>query len=164
MEVVIELLKSERRKFEKISALFLIIFLGMHVSWLAFVESKLKISFKISSLSTCKKEKREHCLLLHTSPILSMLGWLQYFAMNLLTGLMLSKIGSQLAYSAISRLLTILEKKVFWICAVLTSLSMILSSSKKSYFSLDTILSDKNSLMVFQKGLLSLTFFSSRLL
>ena len=75
MEVMIELLNPDRRKSEKISALFLIIFVGMSVSWLAFVESKLKISFKISSLSTCEKEKREHCFLLHTSPILSMLGW-----------------------------------------------------------------------------------------
>ena len=162
IEVVIELLKPERRKSEKISVLSLIIFVGMHVSWLAFVESKLKISFKISSLSTCEKEKREHCFLLHTSPILSMLGWLQYFTMNLLTGLlMLSEIGSQLAYSAIFRLLTILEKKVFWICAVLISLSMIWFDllQKKVTFSLDTILLDKNSLMVFKKGLLSVTFY-----
>ena len=74
MKVVIELLKPERRKSEKISALSLIIFVGMSVSWLTFVESKLKISFKISSLSTCEKEKREHCFLLHTSPILVCLG------------------------------------------------------------------------------------------
>ena len=74
MDVVIELLKPERRKSEKISVLSLIIFVGMHVSWLAFVESKLKISFKISSLSTCEKEKREHCFLLHTSPIWVCLG------------------------------------------------------------------------------------------
>ena len=75
MEVVIELLKPERRKSGKISALPLIIFVGMSLSWITFVESKLKISFKISSLSTCEKEKREHCFLLHTSPILIMLGW-----------------------------------------------------------------------------------------
>ena len=61
MEVVIELLKPDRRKSEKKSALFLIIFVGMSVSWLALVESKLKISFTISSLSTCEKEKREDC-------------------------------------------------------------------------------------------------------
>ena len=74
MEVVIELLKPERRKSENISALSLTLFVGMSVSWLVFVESKLKLSFKICFLSTCEKEKREHYFLLHTSPILSMLG------------------------------------------------------------------------------------------
>ena len=104
MEVVIELLKRERRKSEKISALSLIIFLGISVSWLTFADCKIKISFKISSLSTFEKEEREHCFLLHNSPILSMLGWLRHFAMDLITGsLMLSEIGSQLAYSAILR-------------------------------------------------------------
>ena len=72
--------------------------------------------------------------------------------MDLITGsLMLSEIGSQVAYSAILRLLTILEKEVFRICAVLISLSTISSSSIKVTFSLDTILLDKNGLMVFQK-------------
>ena len=70
MEAVIELLKPERRKSEKISALSLIIFVGISVSSLTFVESELKIS----SLSTCEKKKRKHCFLLHGSPILSMLG------------------------------------------------------------------------------------------
>ena len=77
---------------------------------------------------------------------------------------MLSEIGSQLAYSGILRLLTILEKKVSRICAVLISLSTISSYSIKVSFSLDTILSDKNGLMVFQKLLLSVNFLSSRLL
>ena len=109
MKVVIELLKPERRKSEKISALSLIIFVGMSVSWLTFVESKLKISFKISSLSTCEKEKREHYFVLHTSPISSILGWSRYFRMDLITGsLILSEIGSQLWHSAVLRLLTIL--------------------------------------------------------
>ena len=74
MEVVTELLKPESRKSEKISALSLITFEEMSVSWLAFAESTLKSPFKICSLSTCEKEKREHCFLLHTSPILSMIG------------------------------------------------------------------------------------------
>ena len=43
MKVVIELLKPERRKSEKVSVLSLIIFVGMSVSWLTFAESKLKI-------------------------------------------------------------------------------------------------------------------------
>ena len=59
---------------------------------------------------------------------------------------------------------TILEKKVFRICTVLMSLSTISSSSIKINFSLDTILSDKNGLMNFQKVFLSIHFFSSRLL
>ena len=86
--------------------------------------------------------------------------------MELITGsLMLSEIGWQLAYSEILRLLTILEKKVFRICStVLISLSTISSSSIKVSSSVDTILSDKNGLMVLQKVLLSVTFFPSRLL
>ena len=134
MEVAIELLKPERRKSDKISALSLTVFVEMCVSWLTFMESKLKISIKISSLSTCEKEKREYYFLLHTSPILSMLGWSRYFTMSLITGsLMLSEIGSQLAYSAILRLLAILEKRVFRICAVLISLSTISSSLIKAW-------------------------------
>ena len=71
--------------------------------------------------------------------------------MELITeSLMLSEIRLQLAYSAILKLLTILEKKVFRIYGVLMSLSMILSASIKVSFSLDTILSDKNGLMVLQ--------------
>ena len=58
MKVVIELLKPERRKSEKISALSLITFVGMSISWLTFAESKVKISFKISALSKCEKEKK----------------------------------------------------------------------------------------------------------
>ena len=163
MDVVIELLKLESRKSEKILALFLIIFARMSVSWLVFIESKLKISCKIFSLSPCKKEKREYCFLLHTSPILSMLRWLRYLTIDLITGsLILSEIGSQLAYSTILRLLTILEKKVSRICAVLISLSRISPSSIKVTFSLDTILSYKKGLMLFQKVLLSVNFFTSR--
>ena len=163
MEVMIELLKPKRKKSEKLSALTLRIFVGMYVSWLTFDESKLKIYFKMSSLSTCEKEKREYCFLLHTSPILSMLRWLRYLTIDLITGsLILSEIGSQLAYSTILRLLTILEKKVSRICAVLISLSRISPSSIKVTFSLDTILSYKKGLMLFQKVLLSVNFFTSR--
>ena len=132
----------------------------MSVPWLAFAESKFKIYFRICSLSTCKKEKKEHCFLFHTSPILSMLGWLWCFTMSLITwSLILSEIGSQITYSTILMLLTILEKKVFRICAVLISLSTIWSSSIKVGFSLDTILLDMNDLMISQGVLLSVTFF-----
>ena len=75
---------------------------------------------------------------------------------------MLSEIGWQLVYSTILRLLTIFEEKLFRIYVVLISLSTISSSSIKISSSLDTILSDKNDLMVFQKCLLSVTLFSSR--
>ena len=48
---------------------------------------------------------------------------------------MLSKIGSQLAYSAFLRLITILENKVFNICAVSKSLSTVSPLSIKVSFS-----------------------------
>ena len=72
--------------------------------------------------------------------------------MDVITGsFMFSEIGSQLVYSAILRLLTILEKRIFRIWVVLISLSTISSSSIKVSFPLDTILSDKNGLMVLQE-------------
>ena len=86
MEVVIELLKSEK-KSETISALSLIIFVGMSLSWLAFAESKLNFCPYLHA-----KRNKEHCSQLDTSPILSMLGWLWYFTMDLTSGsLMLPK-------------------------------------------------------------------------
>ena len=56
----------------------------MSVSWLAFAESEFKISLKTCFLYTCKKRKMR--ILLHTSPIVSMLGPLLYFVMDLITG------------------------------------------------------------------------------
>ena len=51
--------------------------------------------------------------LLHTSPIESILGWFLYFTIHFKTrSLILLARGSQFEYSAISRLLTTLEKKV----------------------------------------------------
>ena len=67
MDVVIELLKPERRKSEKISVLSLIIFVGMSVSWLTFVESKLKIYFKFLPYLHAKRKKENTvscCILL----------------------------------------------------------------------------------------------------
>ena len=128
---------------------------------------KFLLKFLPSLHAKRKKENTVPCFQAYFF-YLSMLGWLRYFTMDLITGsLMLSEIGSQLAHSAILRLLTILEKKVFRICAAFLSLSMISSSSVKVIFdtiTLDTILSEKNCLMVFQKVLLSVTFFSSRIL
>ena len=97
-------------------------------------------------------KKRTLFPIAYFSYILSMFGWLRYFTMDVITGLfMFSEIGSQLVYSAILRLLTILEKRIFRIWVVLISFSTISSSSIKVSFPLDTILSDKNGLMVFQE-------------
>ena len=159
-KVGIELLKAERRKSEKITALSLIIF--GECLYLDLLLPNLSLNFlkKFVRYLNAKRRKGNPvfcCILL--------LFWVWYFTMDLITGsLMLSEIGSQLAYSGILRLLTILEKKVSRICAVLISLSTISSYSIKVSFSLDTILSDKNGSMVFQKLLLSVNFLSSRLL
>ena len=70
----------------------------------------------ISSLATFENEKVAcfFFLSLHTSPIVSMLGCCQYFAINLIMGsLILSEIGSLVTYSGILKLPTMFEKKVF---------------------------------------------------
>ena len=148
-KVEIELLKAERRKSEKITALSLIILGECLYLDLLLPNLNLNFSKKFVRYLNAKKRKGNPvfcCILL--------LFWVWYFTMDLITGsLMLPEIESQLAYSAISR-----------ICAVWISLSTISSYSIKVSFSLDTILSDKNGLMVFQKLLLSVNFLSSRLL
>ena len=54
-----------------------------------------------------------YVLSLYTSPIASMLGWLLYFTTHFQTGLLaLLARGSQFKYSALLRLLAMLEKKV----------------------------------------------------
>ena len=51
---------------------------------------------------------------LYTSPFASMLGWFLYFTTHFETeSLILLARGSEFGYSAILRLLTMLEKKVF---------------------------------------------------
>ena len=72
---------------------------------------------------------------------------------------MSSEMDLQLACFAILRLPTILEGKVFRICAILLSLSVVSSFSIKVSFSIDIILSGKIGLMVFHKVLLSLHCF-----
>ena len=69
------------KKPENISAFFLSIFVGISVSWHALVLSKLKIYFNISFQVTSENENKG-CLFdlfLHTSPIVSMIGWFLYF-------------------------------------------------------------------------------------
>ena len=99
----------------------------------------LLLSFNIGSLSTCENEKNYSCCLLHISPILCMLRWSLYFTM------MLPKIGSQLAYSAILRLLEILGKKIVRILRYnnITSNDFILFNVS---FPFDAIFPDKNGL------------------
>ena len=61
-----------------------------------------------------------------------MFGLFLYFTMDLTAGsLMLPEIGSQLAYSAILKLLPILGMKAFRVCAVKKLLAMISSFSVK---------------------------------
>ena len=102
-------------------------------------------------------------VLLHASPIASMLGWFLYFTAHFKTGsLILLARGSQLEYSPILRLLTVLEKKVFKTFAVLQSPLTISSLSINFMLFVDLTLSDKKGLIVFQNVLLSLIFFSLR--
>ena len=72
---------------------------------------------------------------------------------------MLSEIGSQLAYSAFLRLITLLEREVFRIWAVPKSLSTISPLSIKVSFSFGSILSGNDGLMVFQTVIFFVTFF-----
>ena len=69
-----------------------------------------------------------------TSPIASMLAWFLYFTTHFETGsLILLARGTQFEYSAISRLLTILEKKVFKTLAALQSPMIIFSLSVNTH-------------------------------
>ena len=117
-----------------------------------FLNLNLEFILNFAPYVQVNRKMRTLFLVAYFSYILSVFGWLRYFAMDVITGsFMFSEIGSQLLYSAILRLLTILEKRVFRIWVVLISLSTISSSSIKVSFPLDTILSDKNGLMVFQE-------------
>ena len=128
------------------SALSLIIFAGMSVSWLAFAESKLKIC----SLSTCEKEKKEKTLF----PV----AYFSYFEYAWVIAIFYKGFDNWIV-DVIWNM--VMKKKVFRIFTVLISLSTVSSSSIKVSFSLDTILSDMNHLMVFQ---IICNNFSSRLL
>ena len=117
-----------------------------------FLNLNLEFILNFAPYVQVNRKMRTLFLVAYFSYTLSVFGWLRYFAMDVITGsFMFSEIGSQLLYSAILRLLTILEKRVFRIWVVLISLSTISSSSIKVSFPLDTILSDKNGLMVFQE-------------
>ena len=71
---------------------------------------------------------------------------------------------SQWWYSETLRSITMLEKKVFIILASSLSLLIILSFSIKVILSVDKTLSGRNGVTVFQNILLSVMFFSLRLL
>ena len=117
-----------------------------------FLNLNLEFILNFAPYVQVNRKMRTLFLVAYFSYILSVFGWLRYITMDVITGsFMFSEIGSQLVYSAILRLLTILEKRIFRIWVVLISLSTISSSSIKVSFPLDTILSDKNGLMVFQE-------------
>ena len=78
--------------------------------------------------------------------------------------MILLEIGSDTVYSGTSRLLMMVEKKVFKTFAVLLSVLMILFFSINVMFSSDEVLSERKGLTVFQKVLLSGLFFSFKLL
>ena len=78
--------------------------------------------------------------------------------------MILLEIGSDTVYSGTSRLLMMVEKKVFKTFAVLLSVLMILFFSINVIFSSDEVLSERKGLTVFQKVLLSGLFFSFKLL
>ena len=93
------------------------------------------------------------------------LGWSLYFRIDFKTGSLTSlEIGSDTRYSGILRLLIMVEKKVFKTLAVLLLVLMILSFSIKVIFSSDGVLSERKGLNVLQKVLLSVIFFSFKLL
>ena len=144
----------------KIPTFPFMILIGMSIFWVAFFWIYTYIFKTFVSYLHVKKEKR--CCLLHTSPNINILWWLVYFITDLITGsLMLLEMELQLVYSAIIRFITILEKKVFRICAILKSLSVISSIWFKVTFCFDVISSDKNDLMIFQELSISLTIFKS---
>ena len=70
---------------QKISQFCLIIFVGIYVSWDGLAVSRLPISFKISSLVTCKNVNIE--MFLYLSSIVKMLGCFREF-------MIASKVGS----------------------------------------------------------------------
>ena len=78
--------------------------------------------------------------------------------------MILLEIGSGTVYSGTSRLLMMVEKKVFKTFAVLLSVLMILFFSINVIFSSDEVLSERKGLIVFQKVLFSGLFFSFKLL
>ena len=78
--------------------------------------------------------------------------------------MILLEIRSDTVYSGTSRLLMMVEKKVFKTFAVLLSVLMILFFSINVIFSSDEVLSERKSLTVFQKVLFSGLFFSFKLL
>ena len=79
--------------------------------------SKLKIYFIISSLVACENENKGSLfdLLLHTSAMVSMLGWFLNFKITLIIGseTVSNKESSWGLYPGILRFFTIFEKKEF---------------------------------------------------
>ena len=78
--------------------------------------------------------------------------------------MILLEIGSDTVYSGTSRLLMMVEKKVFKTFAVLLSVLMILFFSINVIFSSDEVLPERKGLTVFQKVLFPGLFFSFKLL
>ena len=150
------LLKEVCRKSAKSSAFSLIILVGMSLSCEALDVFKDLISFKISSLST--RLKLNSKLLLYAFFILIMLGWFLYLTRILESEFPLpSSINSWSLYTGISRLVTILVKKVLNVSTILFSSVSISSSSTKVILFDFTDLSKRNGLTIFQNLLFDIT-------
>ena len=135
----------------------------VHVSWQDFDASRLAVSLSISLFSTLENLKKLFTLDIFS--IVFILGWSLYFWIDFKTGSLITlERGSDTGYSGILRWLMMVEEKVFKTLAVLLSVLMNLSFSIKIIFSSDRVLSERKGLTVFQKVLLSMIFFSFKLL
>ena len=79
-------IKARVEKSAKLSAFSWRVFVETSVSCHAFDVSKFRIFFNISSLSIPVNRKGLSDFSLHTSPIVSMLGWSLYFKINFIIG------------------------------------------------------------------------------
>ena len=105
------------KKFWKISAFSLKIFVGISNSWHGFLWSRLLISWRIFSLSTISTEKK-------TLLIAFILSRLRFLTIAFRIGFeIIPEMPSKSWYLGTLRLITMLEKKGFFMLAVSLSVS-----------------------------------------